>query len=279
MNIKKLAFKKIRKMHYRGQTVKLQSMGIAMNNFFQNPYTYFKSRYYIETSAILVLILQFTTITPNFLTYIYTLMSFSILFLLASNSDICILLATILLFTKGTLDWADGLLARIQKRTSNLGFLLDNWGALVGSYAFLLGLSIYIYNKEEEQVFIILGILLILIKALDLRNYAYHLAMYHMFKEKNKKAFLNKLNLKKNNKYKKNINFSYFFFFKNIVQNFLDERSRSTDLICLIIIIDTFYYPTDLLKYLYFLIFLKHVLIFAAGLHFVINKNFIFKND
>ena len=54
MNIKKLAFKKIRKMHYRGQTVKLRSMGIAMNNFFKNPYTYFKSRYYIETSAILV---------------------------------------------------------------------------------------------------------------------------------------------------------------------------------------------------------------------------------
>ena len=76
-----------------------------------------------------------------------------------------------------------------SKKTSNLGFLLDNWGALIGSYSYLLGLGFYTYNKNNEIIFIFLGFLIIFIKAIDLRNYAYHLAMYYVFKEKNKKVF------------------------------------------------------------------------------------------
>ena len=109
--------------------------------------------------------------------------------MLSSNNDSLILLSVILLFSKGTLDWADGLLARIQKKTSNLGFLLDNWGALIGSYSYLLGLGFYTYNKNNEIIFIFLGFLIIFIKAIDLRNYAYHLAMYYVFKEKIKRFF------------------------------------------------------------------------------------------
>ena len=272
-----LSLKKIRDIHYKGQTIKLRSMGIEMNDFLKNPYTYFKSRFYIETSALMVYFLQFTNISPNFITFFYSFLSLSVLFLLSSNNDSLILLSVILLFSKGTLDWADGLLARIQKKTSNLGFLLDNWGALIGSYSYLLGLGFYTYNKNNEIIFIFLGFLIIFIKAIDLRNYAYHLAMYYVFKEKNKKSFLKKLNLDKHSSEKKSKNKSSIIFLKNFIQNFLDERSRSIDLICLIILIDTFYYPSDLIKYIYFFIILKNFIIFVAGIYYVIYKEYIFK--
>ena len=58
MDINKLSLRKIRAIHYRGQTTKLKTMGTDINNFFVNPYSYFKSRYYIEVSAILVFFLQ-----------------------------------------------------------------------------------------------------------------------------------------------------------------------------------------------------------------------------
>ena len=266
-------------MHYRDQTTKLKLTGTDINNFFQNPYSYLKSRYYIEASAILVFFLQHTKITPNFLTIIYSILSFSVLFLLSSNNNYLILFAIILLFTKGVLDWADGLLARIQKKTSNLGFLLDNWAALISTHAYTLGLAIYLYNKDNEFIFIIFGVTILLIKALDLRNYAYHLAMYSLFKEKDKKSFLKKLNFNKHLKLKYKKKSSLFTIFKIFIQNFLDERSRSVDLICLIIFIDTFYYPSDLLKYLYCFIFFKNIIIFIAGIHYTTNKEYIFKND
>lgn len=277
MKNRMLSLKKIRDIHYKGQTIKLRSMGIEMNDFLKNPYTYFKSRFYIETSALMVYFLQFTNISPNFITFFYSFLSLSVLFLLSSNNDSLILLSVILLFSKGTLDWADGLLARIQKKTSNLGFLLDNWGALIGSYSYLLGLGFYTYNKNNEIIFIFLGFLIIFIKAIDLRNYAYHLAMYYVFKEKNKKGFLKKLNLDKHSSEKKSKNKSSIIFLKNFIQNFLDERSRSIDLICLIILIDTFYYPSDLIKYIYFFIILKNFIIFVAGIYYVIYKEYIFK--
>ena len=96
---------------------------------------------------------------------------------MSSNNNYLILFAIILLFTKGVLDWADGLLARIQKKTSNLGFLLDNWAALISTHAYTLGLAVYLYNKDNELIFIILGVSILFIKALDLRNYTYHIDM------------------------------------------------------------------------------------------------------
>ena len=199
------------------------------------------------------------------------------MFLLSSNNNYLILFAIILLFTKGVLDWADGLLARIQKKTSNLGFLLDNWAALISTHAYTLGLAIYLYNKDNEFIFIILGVSILFIKALDLRNYAYHLAMYSLFKEKDKKNFLKKLNFNKHFKLKNKKKDSFLTIFKIFIQNFLDDRSRSVDLICFIIFIDIFYYSSDLLKYLYYLIFFKNIIIFMGGIHLVTKKEYIFK--
>ena len=275
----KFSLRKIRKLHYKEQIKKLGSLGTDINNFFSNPYTFFKSRYYIEVSSFLVFFLQFSKIPPNFITSIYIVLSLSVLFLLSSNNEILILTSIIILFTKGVLDWSDGLLARIKNKTSNLGFLLDNWASLISSYSYLLGLSIYIYNKDNEIIFLAAGVFIVLLKALDIRNYGYLLAMYALFKEKNKQNILKKLNFemhfkKTNSKRKSLVQKAKIF-----IQGFLDERSRSVDFVCLLILIDTFFYSSDILKYLYFLILIKNLIIFGASFYYVSNKGYIFKND
>ena len=277
MDTKKFSLKKIRRLHYKEQTKKLGLLGTDINNFFSNPYTFFKSRYYIEVSALLVFFLQFSIISPNFITSIYIILSLSVLFLLSSNNEILILTSVVILFTKGVLDWSDGLLARIKNKTSNLGFLLDNWAALISSYSYLLGLSIYVYNKDNEIIFLVTGILIVLLKALDIRNYGYLLAMYTLFKKKNKSNFLKKLNFEIHSKNNNSKTKSLFQNTKIFIQGFLDERSRSIDFICLIILIDIFFYPSDILKYLYFLILIKNIIIFLASFYYVSNKGYIFK--
>ncbi len=279
MDTKKFSLQKIRKLHYKEQIKNLRLLGTDINNFFNNPYTFFKSRYYIEVSALLVFFLQFSRISPNFITTIYIILSLSVLFLLSSNNEILILISVILLFTKGVLDWSDGLLARIKNKTSNLGFLLDNWASLISSYSYLLGLSIYIYNKNNEIIFLVTGVIIVLSKALDIRNYGYLLAMYSLFKEKNKKNLLKKLNFKIHSKTPNSVGKPLIQKTKIFIQGFLDERSRSIDFVCLLILIDTFFYPSDILKYLYFLIFFKNIIIFVAGFYYVTNKGYIFKND
>ena len=69
MKNRMLSLKKIRDIHYKVQTIKLRSMGIEMNDFLKKNYNYFKSRFYIETSALMVYFLQFTNISPNFITF------------------------------------------------------------------------------------------------------------------------------------------------------------------------------------------------------------------
>ena len=95
-----------------------------------------------------------------------------------------------------------------------------------------------------------------------------------LFKQKTKK-YLNKLNINfKKTSFSKNKN--YLKIIKEIIISIFDDRSRSVDFI-LLIIIDFFFYETNLIKYIYFIIFLKTLLLFSGGLYLANSKNFIFK--
>ena len=192
---------------------------------------------------------------------------------LASNNDNLILVGLFLLFSKGSIDWGDGLLARIKKQTSHLGDLLDNWGALVGSYSYLCGFGIYLFNKSGEEHFVIFAIIIILMRALDIKNYAYQLSMYNLFYS-NKKRMTFIGNAKKKDKYKvsRQLNLLKYFF-----QNFLDERSRTIDFICLLIFIDIFFIDVFLLNYIYYLIFIKTAALFCGSFYLTYFKNFFYK--
>ena len=272
-----LSLKDIRKIEKNTRIKKNTKLtGQDMSNFFKNPYSYLKTCYISETSSLLVYFLQFTNLSPNFVTSTYVFCGLLAGFLLASNNLTAICVGLFISFSKSTIDWADGLLARIKNKTSQLGHILDCWGAQVGSYSFLIGLGFYTYNKDNEMIFLILAVLILLLKAIDLKNYAYHLVMYDLVNTKNKKKYLNKFNINFKKIYfskKKN----YLNTIKNIIISTFDDRSRSVDLIILIIIFDLFYYQTDLIKYVYCIIFLKTLILFGGGLYLANSKNFIFK--
>ncbi|MFL2889569.1 MAG: CDP-alcohol phosphatidyltransferase family protein [Pelagibacteraceae bacterium] len=267
-------YKKIRSNHYKAQRIKLKkAFGVNIDEQIRSPYTFLKSRFYIEISAFIVFLLQFTKITPNSLTILYAILGLVSGLFLASNNNCLILISIIIIFCKGTVDWADGLLARIKKSTSDLGDLLDNWAALVGSYSFVLGFGFYLYNQNQEEHFIILTFFIILIKAIDLKNYYYQLKFYQIVNSK-RKIVLNNNNSKKNNRYGVN---SFLINVKNFFQNTFDDRARSVDLICFLIIIDTFFYNLVYLNYIFYFVVVKNFILFMGGFYLIYFKKFIEK--
>ena len=198
--------------------------------------------------------------------------------LLSLNNEILNITALILFFTRGTFDWSDGVLARILNKTSNLGNLLDNWGAKIGSISFYVGFGFYLENKHLEELFYYLIILLIFLKSVDLKDYAYHLATFELMKNKNKKRYINSLNFKRDKFFKGKKKFNFYLFFKNFFLNFVDDRSRSIDMILLLIFLDILYLDIFFLKYIFFYIIFKAIIIFIAGLYSTVYKNYIFKD-
>ena len=64
MIIKNLKYKEIRRLHYKTQEKKFSAKTeIDITNWLKNPYTYLKSKYYIESSVLIVFLAQFTKIT------------------------------------------------------------------------------------------------------------------------------------------------------------------------------------------------------------------------
>ncbi len=70
-------------------------------------------------------------------------------FLLAVPNNFTVSIAVAIFFSKGILDWSDGLLARIRNQTSITGGILDPYGALLGALGLQMGLGFYVAQKSE----------------------------------------------------------------------------------------------------------------------------------
>ena len=89
----KYSLQKIRTINYSNHRKRIKSyINVDINNWFKNPYTYFKSRFYNEISSIIVFILQYTNITPNFLTLTHAFLGVASGIFLASNNYSLILM-------------------------------------------------------------------------------------------------------------------------------------------------------------------------------------------
>ena len=265
----------IRSLHYKSQKIKLKKkFGVDITSFFSQPYTFLKSRLYIEISSILVFFLLRTSISPNSVTLFYCLISFIGGVFIASNDNNLILVGLLIFFFKSSIDWADGLLARIKKQTSNLGELLDEWGAYIGSFSFLSGFGVYIFNKENDLSYLFILLAIIILRSLDIKNYFYQTQLAKLI---NNERSIIKMAEKSSiqNKYKNIPNI--LIKFKNLIINTFDDRARSVDLICLLIFLDLFVVQIYILKYIFFIIFIKYFLIFIGSFYLVYIKNFINK--
>ena len=166
--------KRLRKDIYKYEFKNLKNNPGAANfyNWKKGPYTALKARFYTEASAILVFLLLKTKIRPNTLTLIYAFCGILGGILLSIPTEITILLAIFIFFTKGILDWSDGFLAKLTNQTSLKGAVLDPYGALINSLGFQIGLGFYVANNSGFTIYYYLIAILLFFRAGRIRSFA-----------------------------------------------------------------------------------------------------------
>ena len=278
LNEKKILvnYNKIRRLHWTGQKKKLKKDFDINIDFFSAPYTFFKTFLYIELSSLLVFLIQNTSITPNLITILYALLGIFGGIFLGSGNENLILTGVLIFFFKGVLDWTDGLIARLRKETSNLGSLLDEWAGLVGSYSFIIGFGFYLFDTTNQLYFIFISILIIFIRSLDLKNFFYQNTTYKLYKSEIKQIQIQKKYLFKSNVKMYGVS-KLLVFFKELFQNVFDDRSRSIDFICLLILLDTFFMEIVLLNYIFIFLAIKYTVLFFGGFYLVYYKKYLNK--
>lgn len=260
-----MKYSDIRDMHWiRQKKVLKEDFNINLDT---SPYTYFKTIIYIELSAILVFFLQKTFLTPNFITLIYALLGVCGGILIGSAQSELVLVGVLIFFFKSVIDWSDGLLARIRKKTSELGSLLDEWAGFVGYYSFIIGLGLYLYNTTNENHFLYLILILLSLRVLDLKVFFYISCILKVM-EKNFSIFKKKIINKKIKSIPKNI-------FLSLIKDSLDDRSRTIDLISFLILLDIFYKEIFILNYIFYAFIVKSIIIYFGNFYIIFFKSYI----
>ena len=269
---KYFSYNEIRTRHYKEKKTAVKKLGNTdLDNWLSSPYSSLKAIFYIELCVPLVFLLQYTNITPNFLTVNYIILGFIGGIFLSIDNQSFILAGIIIFFSKTIVDWSDGLLARMKNKTSELGHILDCWGGIVGGYSFIVGLGMYLYNKYEDTSFLIFIIVILLLKSLDIKNFSYIISIHTLLSSKNKKKIVSAKS-KSNNRYNVSKTLIYI---KSFFINLFDDRSRSVDFICLLILIDTFYIEINFIKYIFYFIIFKSFVLFFGSFYVVYLKDFL----
>jgi len=236
-------------------------------DFIRNPYSFLKARFLMENSAILVWFLLKTNIKPNTVSVIYGLAGIATGILLSIPNNYTIFIALVIAFTKGILDWSDGHLARVTGRTSLTGHILDVYGATLNSLGLQIGLGLYVANRTEAIFYYYLVILLLFFRAASLLFFSRNVLFDELssqntvsnYKKIFDKSDDNKLNV--NNSV--NLNEKKYI---NYLRNFLDDRGRSVDFICLIILLELFSL-VNISWILFLLIVIKYFFIFTGSFY------------
>jgi len=244
----------------------------------RNPYTNLKYRLHMEAGAILVYFLLKTNIRPNTITWVYIFSGIigGILLAIPINTLIYI---SIFIFSilRITLDTADGHLARIRNQESLRGGFLDDYGGYINSLCFWTGLGFYVFHFSGLIIFYYLIPLLLFFFAADM----YFFIGLQIIQEVviNRKQVLNKLNENRihtsaHSNYKIIRAMQYIF---ESISNFLrdsfpDDRSRTVDLVCLLIILEL-NGGISLSWIIFLLFFIKKFILFIYSIYAIVNKN------
>ncbi len=247
-----------------------------LKSFKKNPYTYLKAIFYMELSAILVYFLLKTKIKPNTVTLTYGLLGLLGGILLTIPTNETIFIAIIIFFSKGILDWSDGHYARKTSQTSITGDILDHYGAFLGALGFQIGLGFYVAQKSDILLFYFLIPFIPLFYAGKLHSYSLSMLFKKHFDIKIIKKYIHPTaqNISKefsNIKSKQDLGKKYSLFY-NVARNLLDDRARTVDFICLLLILEMF--TPIFFTWIIFLGFaVKGFLLFSASLYIVIRKD------
>lgn len=244
----------LRKKNYEDRRIRNNSFEFDILDWKGNPYSCFKARIYIELSSILAFIFQFTFLTANHVSLMYGASGIIAGLLLITNIDSLMISGLVIFFLKGTLDWTDGLIARIKNETSPIGHILDTWGSHIGDISLITSIGIYCYNFTDNNIYLYVTILILFLKAIDFKLYSFHQLFYELLNQEVKFELKND---KDENLIKKKDNLLVIF-----VKNFMDNRARTTDPVCLLIFLEIVYNLNYFSKIIFWLYFLKAFMLF-----------------
>ena len=261
----KISWREIRNKMYSSYDSELilSRLDVDPNNWKKNPYTFLKSRYYIEIGTILIYFLFNTSITANSITLTYVALAPIAAIMISINNNIAIAIGIFIFFNRSILDWIDGFWARNKNQTSYKGAILDSYGAKIGTISFNVGIGIFCFNHSGNITFLFLIIFLLFLHSNMIREYSSSLILRDITNNlvdakisSNKNP--NKANFAVSKKYLNFISSSLLNFFYNI----LDGRARSIDTILLLMIIDM-NFKTELLNFVFILIIIR------SSMHFI----------
>jgi len=225
-------FLEVRKRLYKDiYDAELRLFNIDLSSWRNHPYTKLKSYYYIELGAILTYFLLRTKITPNTITLFYAALGIIAAILILLDYKFTLYLALFIWFSKAVPDWIDGHIARIKGQTSKIGALLDGWGAHVNMLSFQAGIGLYVAINSEKDIYYILSILILLSAAVNFRSYIYE----HIDKAVGPLGAPAPNNPEADNSSR--INIKKIKLVANILR--YDGRSRYTDLVLLVVLLET----------------------------------------
>ena len=247
-----------------------------INDWMRHPYTWFKARFYMESSAILVYWCLRFGIRPNTVTMVYISCGIVGGVLLAIPMKITIYLAIFIFFSKGIFDWSDGHLARITNQVSLRGGILDDYGAHINALGFWAGLGFYWVNITDSIIFYYLIPVLFFFYAADLYQYACLQIIQHASLESKEilSVDTSSENDVKRSPFKLIRATTYIFeHLANILRgSFPDDRARTVDLVCLLIILEL-NGGISLSWIIFSLFLLKKFILFIYSGYAIINKN------
>jgi len=213
-----------------------------INDFARNPYTFIKARFYMEASAILVFFLLKTKIKPNAVTLLYAFCGLLGGILLSIPTNITILLALFIFFSKGIFDWSDGHFARITKQTSLTGYVLDPYGAMINAIGFWVGLSFYLAHASKMAVFYYLAPLYSILLAANPLVFGNDLLVRTIldqgWSKLNVPVIKQDISNKSSSVGQQNKGRLFGLINDYYLKGFPDDRARTIDLVCLLIIFE-----------------------------------------
>jgi len=210
---------------------------IDLKSWFPNPYYTLKYKFICEVASFISYFFLKLKLTANTVTMINLLLGILALMIFAMNISELKIIGLLIFFSKQILDNVDGFIARVNKSSSGFGKNLDAICGHVYYHSIFFSLAFHNYYIFENVIFIYLGFLALLLDILVIKN-----------KKTKKRYNLNNKYLSLNNLYilLKAINY--------------DGRTKKTDLILLLILIETFIFPLSFSFLLIFLFLIPKIL-------------------
>tara|TARA_B100001093_G_C26849201_1_gene1024264 strand:+ start:2060 stop:2836 length:777 start_codon:yes stop_codon:yes gene_type:complete len=229
--------------------------------FLASPYDKIKSIFNLEIASILMFLFLKTKTQPNTITFIGVFWSSLGVFFIFLNYNLTIYIGLFIFFTRIIPDYIDGAIASYNETSSVIGHELDLWAALVLKLTFISAVSFYLFNKYDQLIFIYCFFLIVLTNCLDFR--------YHSKSFNSKVFFSKKLNAhftKEKKEIKKNFLFTFLKFFH------YTGRSKYTDLIIFLIIIEMNFLNINIVWIFPFLWSFLCILVLIRSFFVVINE-------